>query len=104
MEKLSAEAADPSRPWRGAGEPVVEQSVATKGVFVPPFSNESLGKNFISDELMSRADQVLLIGPNTIDLTTFNGVLDDGVRWNVEWVQVLRPADSVLLYAFGVCR
>lgn len=104
LQRLSAEPADPGKPWKGAGEPSVEQSVTAKGVFVPPFNNESLGQDFIRDELLARADEVFMVGPNAVDLTTFTSVLDGGLRWNIEWCQVLKPADVLLLYAFGVRR
>lgn len=103
IQKLSAAAADADKPWKGPGTPTVETQVDCKGVFVPA-SGTDLGKELVSEELLARVDQVVLVGPNATPLEPFTAVLDDGVRWRIEWVQVLKPADVILLYVFGVCR
>lgn len=103
LQKMESEPADPDKPWKGAGTPTVATEVSAKGVFVPP-TGDALGGEFISTELLSRASEVLLVGPNVTDLTEFNAVVDNAVRWRIEWCYTLRPADSILLYAFGVKR
>lgn len=103
IQKLESEPADASKPWKGAGEPAVASAVTVRGVFVPS-QGTSLGGLFVSQELLSRASEVLLVGPASVDLSEFNCIIDNAIRWSVEWCQVLRPADDILLYAFGVKR
>lgn len=104
LQRLSSTPVDANKPWKGPAVPTVMQSVITVGLFAPPFNNESLGKEFIRDELLARCENVLLVATNAVDLTTFTSVLDSSVRWNIEWCQVLQPGATVLLYAFGIKR
>jgi hypothetical protein len=103
FQALVATAADASKPWEGPASPAVATTVNAKGVFVPA-SGEELGRALVSEELLARVDEVALVAPNATDLEPFNVILDGGVRWRVEWVKTLKPADQVLLYVFGVCR
>ncbi len=103
LQKLSSTAADAGKPWRGPGTPTIEIQLTVKGVFVPP-SGEALGGMHVTDDMLKEASEILLLGPNDQDLTTFHMVLDNGIRWAIQWVATLRPADDVLLYAVGVKR
>lgn len=103
LRKLTAEAADPDKPWKGAGVPDVESSVVVRGVFVPA-SGEALGHEFISKELLARASEVLLVAPNGTALETYNMLYDNLLQWKIDWCYVLKPADLPLLYAYGVKR
>lgn len=103
VQKLSATPADALKPWMGAAAPTVQTERQVRAVFVPP-SGTDFGKDFISPELLQRAMQVALIAPTDISLEQMNLIEDGGVKWKVEWVQVLKPADLIVLYAFGVSR
>lgn len=104
LHKLSGAANDPAKPWKGPGTPTLQGAgVEVKGVFVPA-TGDALGREFISEELLARASEVLLVAPNATDLEPFNVLLDNLIRWRVEWCYTLKPADTVMLYAFGVCR
>lgn len=103
LAKLETEPADPTKPWKGAGEPTIGESTELKGVFVP-VTGGGLGLSFISDELLQTAQQVLLVGPGEEDLSRRNVVIDSAVQWRVNWCEVLKPADQTMLYAFGVSR
>lgn len=102
IQRLDATAADSNKPWRGAGEPTVAQEVPQKAVFLPS-SGTDLGGLVTDDELLKRAEQVCLVAGDT-DLTGFNIISDDSIKWKIEWIQVLKPADVIVLYAIGVKR
>lgn len=104
VQKLSAVAADPDKPWEGPGVPTIAKSLDVIGVFVPP-SGSDFGIKFVSSELLSRVSEVLLLGPHpTEDLTSINQIVDEGLTFGVSWVVMLKPAGVVMLYAVGVSR
>lgn len=102
IQKIANNGTDTEKPWKSEFE--VELSVKVKGVFVPAFNSENLGLDFISPDLLSRADEIFLVGPNSNDFSDFHSVVDGGLTWGIKFVQVLKPADIVLLYAIGVRR
>lgn len=103
LQTLSGAAADPNKPWLGAGAPTVSAAVDTKAVFLPASGND-LGKIITSKELLASVEQVALIAPHASLLEEMTVMLDDGKVWKVEWVQVLKPGDQICLYLFGVKR
>lgn len=104
LQTLGATPADATKPWRGPAAPTVTTDEDVIGVFLPISSMDDLGFIAKDDDLLKRADQVLLVAPTMVDLRNMDRVLDKSVVWKVEWVKVLEPGDQVILYAFGVCR
>lgn len=101
FKELSNIPADSDKPWEGSnGIPRIIQK--TMGCFVP-FRGFEFGSNFIDEELLKRSDQVLLVYP-VINLDNATIVVDAGVEYKVDWIRRLKPAEVVLLYAFGVTR
>lgn len=100
--------ADVAKPWRGPGDPTTVPGATdeVRGVFVGVNrSTPGMGLDFISEDVLKRAEQCCLVGPTVgYDLTTANEVVDGGVHWKVEFVEVLKPGDTVLLYAVGLKR
>ncbi len=103
LQMLAATAADAAKPWKGAGTPTVAQTKAVPAVFVPA-SGSGLGRDIVKEELLDRVEQVALVAPTDVSLEGFHVILDDGVRWNIDWAQVLKPGATVVLYVFGVKR
>lgn len=103
LVKMSAAAADPTKPWNGPGAPTELARADVIGCFVPK-SGTDLGQGFISKEQLKRCQEVVLVAPGEEDYTAFGVLLDDAVRWKVEWVQVLKPGPVPVLYALGVSR
>jgi hypothetical protein len=104
FEQLAATPADAAKPWKGPAAPTVGASLTTLATFVPP-SGTDFGNGFVSQELLARADQVCLVAPDAaFDMALCTSITDAGSRWRVEWVQTLKPGDTVLLHAVGVCR
>lgn len=103
LQKLEATALDAYKPWKGPGVPTVASTETLMAVFVPA-SGSSLGRDIVNKELLGRVEQVALIAPTDVSLEDFHAILDDGVRWNIDWIQVLRPGTLTVLYVFGVKR
>jgi hypothetical protein len=104
FERLVSEPADPSKPWRGAQEQGVDATLSQAATFVPP-TGAGLGKETVTPEMLARVQQVCLVGPNaTFDLNRTTAIVDGGVKWMVDWVYELKPADVSLLFAIGVKR
>lgn len=103
LQKLDATPEDSNKPWKGPATPTVADSADLIATFVPA-GGGGLGLDFIDDELLKRAEQVALIAPSEKDVSEFHAVLDGSSRWKIEWVQVLKPAEKVLLYIVGVKR
>jgi hypothetical protein len=108
--RLGSTPADASKPWRSAADPrgTPEAELELTAVFVNPWSTKDLGFGSISEDLMKRSKQVLVLAPGSAEqtpLNTFHTVLDtDGVEWKIEGVETLKPAGVALLYYVGVSR
>lgn len=108
FEKVSRTAADVSKPWDGSGAPlpVLSAQADVAAAFVPPAGN-GFGRDVVTDAMLASVTQVALVAPDGVsfDLETAGSITDtDNSRWAVEWVYTLKPANEVLLYAFGVKR
>lgn len=104
IDRLSAVALDVNKPWKGPGAPTVAATVSPKAVFLPHASLSDLGLFAPDDELLKRAEQVaLLAADGTNDFTTFHRITDT-TMYRIDWVRALKPGDTVILYAIGVCR
>lgn len=104
FETLSGTPADAARPWRGPAAPTVASSAQQRATFVPAAGTD-FGKDWMKDDLLQRCQQVCLTYPATgYDINDCTSIADGGLRWRVDWVQVLKPADTELLFAVGVSR
>lgn len=97
-----AASADPMKPWRSAA-PVVAASVQQAAVFLPISSYTDIGFTLTEDELNLRATEMVITGPSTLDLTTVHEVVD-GEIYGIQYVKMLKPGPTVLLYGMGIKR
>ena len=105
FQRLSATAADATKPWKGPGTPTVAQTQAVDAVFLPANGSVDLGKLGIDKELLKRVEQVCMVaGITGTDLSTFSTILDSSSRFKIDWYRELKPSDGVVLYVFGVSR
>ncbi len=108
--KLSRVNDDPNFPWRGNETPrvSVNDTISTIGVFVEPYSLARFGFLSSDDELIKRAEQVVMVsgnGTSQKDLSLFDEIIDfDNTRWKIDRTNRLRPAENTLIYALGVKR
>lgn len=104
VQKLSVAPVDGAKPWEGQATQTVEDTQIARAVFVPP-SGGGFGKDLMVDNNLKRAEQICLIGQTAKLIENFDSILDsDGQLWLIQFVQVLKPGDEIVLYAFGVKR
>lgn len=104
VQRLSSKAADTNKPWRGPGVPTIEKRYKTKGAFVAVYGRTNLGSMGITPELLLRVDEVVLVAGGLEDLETYHQILDGTQTWRIESINKLKPGDTSILYAFGLCR
>lgn len=104
IQFLSGIAADPAKPWKGAGTPTVANSHPVIGVFVPISSAEELGIGVMGDELLKKTSQLLLVAGDNNDYAAADLVEDSGVGYRITFCEKLTPGDTTILYYFGVSR
>lgn len=104
FSKLDGTASDPAKPWWGPGAPTLAASVSAYAVFLP--DGAGFGKMIEDNELFKSSEQMLLVAPPTSGevLGDYHVVQDGGVRWKINIVKELKPADLTVLYAMGVSR
>lgn len=103
-ERLTTTPADSDKPWKGAASPTVEASAALPAAFVPP-QGADLGGMRITDEMLGRVERVALVAASAaFDLSRTTSATDGGERWRADWVAELKPGDTAVLYAIGLCR
>jgi hypothetical protein len=103
LQKLSGAVANVDKPWQGPATPVVEVQTDVKAVFLPASGND-FSSLAATKEMLAKVSQVALIAPNALDLSKMTLLLDGGIKYKIEWVSTLKPADQVCLYAMGVCQ
>lgn len=113
--KLATTSADAARPWKGPARtaglsPPLTNEVTTIAVFLPGgggFSGYSdFGKLITDNDLFKNAEQLLLVAPPASggDLSGYNVVVDGSVRWKIDAIKELKPADLTVLFAMAVNR
>lgn len=91
-----------AQPWKN--QQLSSLLTTVPAVFVPA-SGDSLGEDIVSEEMLRRVSEVCLVAPDdAADLRDCTEIKDRSVTYAVEWVSVLQPGDTVLLYIFGVKR
>jgi len=101
--RFKQSANDSAKPWQGPGSPTtVPNATATvKAVMAA----QGLGFKGMDQDLMKKAEQFCLVGPTAgFDLATANAVIDGSTHWRVLFIEMLKPADTVLLYIMGLGR
>lgn len=97
-----ATAVDPDKPWR-TDAPEVAASVDQKAAFVS-LTARHLGIELTQDQLDTRANQMLIAGTSTLDLLQANQIVDGTETFAIQWVQIVKPGDTLVFYAFGIKR
>ena len=98
--------ADTAKPWDGPtnARTTPDESEAMDAVFVPPASAVRLGLTTEQSDLIIRSEQIMIVSPGTVDLSRFQEVLDDGIYWKINMVELLKPGTTVLLGFVGIKR
>jgi hypothetical protein len=107
--KLSSSVDDSAKPWRGATTARSAPSASTDAyaTFVPPSGAAELGLSTQDVEWVKRSEQICLVAlgaDSTVDLATYDELLDGSQRWKITGIETLKPANTILLYFVGVKR
>jgi hypothetical protein len=104
--KLSNTIANPAKPWEGAGVPTETGLVTTNAVFLPHAGELELGKVIHDMEVFRKAEQMIMVAPPTsgVNLEEYHLMVDGSVRWRIEVIRTIKPANLAVLYVAGVCR
>ena len=104
--RLAKAAATNTTPWRGAAPDPRTPADATTGaqaVAVEPSSAVALGIATADSDFIKRAEAIYIVEPAP-DLETYDEVIVDSVRFQINEVQKLKPATTTLLYFVSVRR
>lgn len=107
---------NPLKPWRGDPTPRLQEDgedeeveivASVRASFIEPSSLVRFG--FKSEELdgTRRVEQVALISAVSLgenDLTYYDEIMDGTIRYKIELIRRIAPADVALLYMVGVRR
>lgn len=93
---------DASTPWKNSTPRTGGTSVSLNAVFVPPTSLQELGANVQVQRLALTVEQILIVEPGTNDLKDYKEIDDGGTRYSIEFIEILKPGDTVLLAYVGV--
>lgn len=94
--------ADPDKPWEGGGDDILIPDVMA--CFVP-FQGSGFGETVETASLLTGANEVCLIAPDfDVDINTINYIEDGGIRYGIEWREVLCPGEVRIVVALGVNR
>lgn len=97
---------DPAKPWLGPTDPRASPDTTSvqSAVFVEPSSAVRLGIASEQSDLIMMSEQIMIVSAGTVDLTTFQEVLDDGVYWKITKIELLKPGSTAMLAFVGVKR
>lgn len=106
--KLNETPADSNRPWKGPASGG-EVTLALNGVFVPPnivrqFGLMALGEGTEFSDLVTFSEQIIITAQGENNLREYTSVLDNGDRWGIIGLQVLKPGLKTILAFVGVRR
>lgn len=91
-----------SEPWKTTPN-VYSKTIELPATFVPAHSYlHGFGENVIDENLLKRVSRVALCGQASEDISKFDVVEDLEELWIIDWVDVLKPANEIVLYAFGL--
>lgn len=98
---------DASQPWEGPADArTVPSATATMdAVFFNPGELSKLGISFVSEDLIARSEQIMMVAPVAgVDLKSFQEVLDEGTYWKITGAEIFKPGSIVALAYVGVAR
>ena len=98
---------DNTQPWEGPADARSAPSKTAKldAVFFNPGERDRLGKTFISEDLVNRSEQILMVLPTAaVNVQDFQEVIDGGVYFKITGIEVFKPGKIVALAYVGISR
>jgi hypothetical protein len=108
FNKLVSAPANPARPWEGAADHIVSDSVVTYAVFAIgntsiPTESRGLAFDWVDKDLLRSTRHVVLVAAKGLpSLLDHKVMLEAGKTWSIIWGQLLQPGPIGLLYVFGL--
>lgn len=108
LSKLDAAVADVDKPWRGAAEHQLIDTIPTKAVFAIgntsiPTESRGLAFDWVDEDLLRTTRHVILVAALDLpNLEDYKMMTDAGKQWAILWGQCLQPGDTRILYVFGL--
>jgi hypothetical protein len=108
ISKLSAEDADNTKPWRGAGAETPIASLSTTAAFIIPNTSiptesRGLALDWIDEEQLRRVREVCIVpAAGMPDLKDYSLITDDSTVYKIVWGQAFRPGPTRIFYVFGL--
>lgn len=102
--KLDETVSNTEKPWKNNSDnrTTADEKILS-GVFVEPSSATKLGMSTETSDLLKRSSQIVIVA-STDDLEDYNEIIDSNLRWKIQGIEKLKPADITLLYFIGVSR
>lgn len=110
LVKPATAPADPTQPWNGPTDPAVgEITLEVPGVQLLPNAVRIFGLAALGDAnefrgLITYSELVYIVFQGEENLESYTFVRDDGVDFQIEATQALKPANTTLLGFIGVRR
>ncbi len=105
LVQINTTPADVAKPWRGSADPrsIPTALLEVNAVLVSPSGN-GLGLNIEISDFLKRCKKVAIVS-STADLSIYNELVEaDNTQWKIEGIEVLKPANTILLYYLGLSR
>ncbi len=95
-----------AEPWNGPTDPRATPDITSvqDAVFVEPGSLSKLGLSSETSDLVMNSEKIMMVSPGSVDLSTFQEVLDGAVYWKINKVETLQPGSTAVLSFVGVSR
>lgn len=102
VRRYSATATVSGKAWRPDARTVTTEHTANAVFLGKGFGIEKM----MNKDLLARSEMVILVAPLTpaVDISEFNAIEYSGTEYRVEGCDVLKPADQICLFMFGVKR
>ena len=92
--------------WKTSKPIVIQPSYEVKAYGVElPYRGEKFGNYGIHDEMVIRSEFVFMVEAIDEPLTDFKVIeTNGGLRYQITAVELLKPADDIIMYYFGAKR
>lgn len=104
---MEATPADAAQPWKGAADPrgAPQETLTLNAVSVAPSGITSLGLSATDTDFVKRSDIIYIVAPGeAVDVRRFQLVRDGTTLYKIGSVEVLQPAEQVVLAYIGARR
>lgn len=105
VNKLTSSAADPAKPWKGSSTQSIEETIDTRGMFLPAMGH-GMGRYINQAEMSGDLQELIILDPPTTgeDLRKYHIVIDGSAEKRVDKWWVVQPANTVIAFIAGIAK